>query len=129
MALSERIEAIRKRIRKSQSEFAAQFGISLSAFKRYEKGQIEPAPSALVAICEEYGISANWLMLDKGRQTTEGERERVKQAFLITETIAPDYNIEDKIQLFMLIYDFSEKNDIDNVELVGNIFKLGMKDR
>ena len=50
-------------------EFAELIGVSLQAAFQKRKGKHQFKQNELIAICEYYGVSANWLLLGKGKMT------------------------------------------------------------
>jgi len=132
MSLANRIAAVRRDQGLSQLEFADRFRVSLSAYKSYEKGITEPPPSMLVGMVENYGLSARWLLIGKGKKLSRDEANRAVITYDIVEKISSDIGdqiaTEKKRSIFSLVYEFSEENEINNHELIARLFKLSKKD-
>ena len=60
--LSERMLALRKEKGKQKKIAAAEIGISLREYQRYEYGQREPTASSIIALANLYGVSADYLL-------------------------------------------------------------------
>lgn len=59
--IGERIKQLRGK--EPQEVFAKRFGVSRSTILRYESGDREPDSGFIIALCREYNVSANWLLL------------------------------------------------------------------
>lgn len=60
--LSERMLALRKEKGFQQKIVAAEIGISLREYQRYEYGQREPTASSIIALANLYGVSTDYLL-------------------------------------------------------------------
>ena len=56
----ERLESLRGA--KTQKEFAALYEIPLNTYTNWVRGIREPSASALVKLCTQLGVSADWLL-------------------------------------------------------------------
>lgn len=61
-----RIKAIRKNAKKSQKQFAEEFGISQSHISNIEKGSDKPSLTLIKFICLKYYVDEKWLMCNVG---------------------------------------------------------------
>lgn len=70
MTIHNRLKEIRKKIGLNQIPFAKRIGASQSAYANYERG-VTDLPIALAqVICDEFGVSANWLLMGQGNVET-----------------------------------------------------------
>lgn len=60
--LKERLLEERTRSGLSQAALSKKIGITWRAYQRYEAGERVPPVSVLVALCDEYGCSADYLL-------------------------------------------------------------------
>ena len=70
MTLGEKILNMRKARGWSQEELADRAGVSRQAVSRWESGSAKPDADKIIAICDFFGISADYLL----RDNYEGER-------------------------------------------------------
>jgi len=59
--IGERLRLSREALRKSQTEFARDAGINLSAYNQYELGKKRPSPETVALICDAYNLTADWI--------------------------------------------------------------------
>lgn len=60
--LYERLKEIRERAGLSQIEIAKTLGISTTTYNAYENGRQLPRTDTIISICEEFNVSADWLL-------------------------------------------------------------------
>lgn len=60
-AFSERLIKLRDGRNLSQKDVAAEFGVVVRAYQRYEYGEREPQLSTLIRIADFYGVSLDYL--------------------------------------------------------------------
>lgn len=65
-SIGERIKLVRQSNKKSQKEFAEEFGLSQSHISNIEKGNDKPSLTLIKFICLKYDVSEEWLMHDEG---------------------------------------------------------------
>lgn len=58
----ERIRELRKQNGLSQKEVAAQLGMQLTQYRRYENGERKPAIDFLIQIADMYGVTLDYLV-------------------------------------------------------------------
>ena len=63
-----RLKELRKIKKMSQAEFASKIGMQQQQYSRYETGEREPQLKHIRRICEEFEISADWLLGYKEKQ-------------------------------------------------------------
>jgi phage repressor protein C with HTH and peptisase S24 domain len=62
--IGERIRELRGT--ETQAQWEARFGVTRNTIRRYESGTNPPDADFIVALCQEYNVSADWLLLEKG---------------------------------------------------------------
>ena len=60
-AIGERLEALRLAFSINQSEFAARAGIAQNTYNQYAKGKNLPRLDFAERICDEYGVTLDWI--------------------------------------------------------------------
>ena len=66
LSIGERLSLIRKRHKENQHELADAIKFGDATISRLERNITKPSPELLVAICQHYDISADWLLGLKG---------------------------------------------------------------
>lgn len=70
--MKDRIRAIRKNMKMSQTEFGAEIGCSQTAVAKYEGGQVIPDKPVRMLICSKFNVSETWLETGEGNPYKEG---------------------------------------------------------
>ena len=60
--LAERMKQLRTETNIKQEDLAAELGLSISAYRRYEWGAREPGASVVRALAAYFHVSADWLL-------------------------------------------------------------------
>ncbi len=60
-AFTERLSNLRQLNKLSQQAFAKEIGIAFRTYRRYESGETEPTLSSLIAICDYFHVSLDYL--------------------------------------------------------------------
>lgn len=69
MKLTERMKELRKEKKLRQEDIAAELGIGITTYCRYELGMREPGASLLWRMADYYGVSVDYLL---GRRDERG---------------------------------------------------------
>lgn len=72
--MKDRIKAVRKETKLSQTDFGKSVGVTLSAEQKWELGISVPSDSAIMNIVSKYGIREEWLRYGSG-EMHEASRE------------------------------------------------------
>ena len=64
MTMGEKILALRKARGWSQEELAEQIGVTRQAVSRWESGAAKPDADKIIAVCDLFGVSADYLLRD-----------------------------------------------------------------
>ena len=64
MTIGEKIQSMRKARGWSQEELAERLGVSRQAVSRWESDSAKPDADRIVAVCELFGVSADYLLRD-----------------------------------------------------------------
>lgn len=65
MSLHEQLRDARKRAGKSAAECAKALGLTVHAYRRYERGEVEPKVSQAVALAEYFEVTLDQLLTDR----------------------------------------------------------------
>jgi transcriptional regulator with XRE-family HTH domain len=60
-AIGERLELLREAYELSQTEFARRAGIAQNTYNQYAKGKNLPRLDFAERICDEYGVTLDWI--------------------------------------------------------------------
>ena len=90
-----RIAALRRDANLSQLELAQRLKISPSAVGMYEQGRREPALEVVVAMSEIFGVSTDYLLTGKGRDSAE---EKNLSQMLLRRLEAVGLHLEERTQ-------------------------------
>ena len=94
--LNENIRILRKRIKLTQDQFAAQLGIKRSLIGAYEEGRAEPRLELLQKMAELFSISVDQLLtIDYSREWLYTEPERKSKDVLV---VTVDQHQRDNIE-------------------------------
>ena len=75
MTMGEKILSLRKARGWSQEELADRVGVTRQAVSRWESGQAKPDADKIIAICDLFGVSADYLLRDiSGRAEPSEEK-------------------------------------------------------
>lgn len=107
-----------------QDSFAKRFGVSRSTILRYESGHRKPDSDFIVALCRQYNVDSNWLLLDESDnkpqsiqnspQTEKCDHEALKlhrKGHIFEKD--PGFNPELMGQIYSQLSDFKENNPGD----------------
>lgn len=78
--MKERIKAIRKQAKLSQTEFAGRLGLTQNYVSLIESGQRTPADRTIGDICREFGISKDWLLTGDGEMRVPEASDALSEA-------------------------------------------------
>lgn len=80
--MKNRIKAIRKAVKKNQTDFGQSVMVSMSAVQKWESGENEPSDAVITLICQKYNVDERWLRTGKGEMFNERTREDEIASFL-----------------------------------------------
>ena len=75
---------VRKSVDLTQAEFAEKLGVSPRAYSGYELDERDLPVSIVVKLHESFNVSANWLLLGEGAQSSEDLAQYVEDATIAT---------------------------------------------
>ena len=73
MTMGEKILNMRKARGWSQEELAEQIGVSRQAVSRWESGTAKPDADKILAICDQFGVSADYLLRENLSEKKDGQ--------------------------------------------------------
>lgn len=82
MTMGEKILSMRKARGWSQEELAEQIGVTRQAVSRWESGAAKPDADKIIAVCDLFGVSADYLLRDQGGGTMEEPAESRRETEL-----------------------------------------------
>jgi transcriptional regulator with XRE-family HTH domain len=65
VSLQEQLRHARKRAGKSAAECAKALGLTVHAYRRYERGEVEPKVSQAIALAEYFEVTLDQLLTDR----------------------------------------------------------------
>lgn len=77
--MNERIKAIRKQKKLTQSEFGAIIGVKGNTITNYESGKRAPSDAVIFSICREFNVNERWLRTGEGEMFRDDERSLCRQ--------------------------------------------------
>ena len=80
--MQDRIKAIRKMYKLTQSDFGERIGVKGNTITGYETGLRSPSDAVLVSICREFNINENWLRTGDGEMFRPISRDEEIAAFM-----------------------------------------------
>ena len=92
----EKLKHIRLCYGLKQQELANELGVSKQYLSKVESGATELSKDRIIALCEKYGISANWYLLDEGDMNILGDDELSGNdyAVMMEDYFKHDLNLE-----------------------------------
>ena len=73
MTIADRIIKLRKDAGLSQEAFAEKLGVSRQSVSKWESGNVMPDLNNLVAMCELFGVSSDYILY--GKETASNETD------------------------------------------------------
>ena len=73
--ISLRIRKMRETLRSSPDSMAAHMGVARSSYNKYEYGEAFPGPIGLNALVNNFDISLDWLVANKGPMFYKGKAQ------------------------------------------------------
>ena len=79
---NDRIKAVRKHFKLTQTEFGERLGVKGNTITGYENGTRTPSNAVVVAICDKFSVNQHWLETGEGEMFIEATREEEISSFL-----------------------------------------------
>lgn len=121
MSIGKRIAHIRARVGLSQTDFAPLLQVSPSALKNYERGASDPPARLLIDLCRSYKVSAEWLLLGDGTETSESLYDEVEKVVAKVRHWAATFPIpvpaEKEAQIVAVLLKYRLTTDSPSVEM------------
>lgn len=91
--MSNQIKAVREALKLSQREFGEKLGVSRDVISNIEYGRVKPKELFLRLICQQYGVSENWMKTGEGEMfdSTSYEAAKLHEALGIYKTLRPEF--------------------------------------
>lgn len=87
--IGERIKAVRKSVKLSQTDFGARIGMGLGVVRNFESGITTPSNIQIELICKVFHVNPEWLNTGQGEMFRDLSREE-KIAALVGEALADE---------------------------------------
>ena len=95
-AVGNKLRALRRQLNYSRARMAAYFELSVSGYSKNENGETLPGLSTLRRLSDDFEISLDWLILNKGPKYFK-EKEAPKQEELDQEKQQQQKQVEEKV--------------------------------
>lgn len=113
MSIPDRIKKIRKDKELSQKSFGEKLGVSRDVINNIENERVEPTELIQKAICNEYGVSYNWLRYGNGEMYTGANDESI--AAMVEELMSGENETAKAVFRAFVKMDESDWNAIRNL--------------
>ncbi len=107
MTLGEKILSLRKARGWNQEELADRIGVSRQAVSRWESDSAKPDGDKIIAICREFGISADYLLGIDSTETPKASRPQLDRRMLSWMLLAAFLTL---LLIYSLVWQLKEKN-------------------
>lgn len=94
MTVAERLVHVRKSLGLNQIPFAEKLGVSQSAYKNYEREATDLPINVAIKLCQEYRVSAEWLLLGRAGMNEQMSDEIIEKAVITTRKFLKDNGFE-----------------------------------
>lgn len=94
MTVAERLAHVRKSLGMNQIPFAEKLGVSQSAYKNYEREATDLPINVAIKLCDDYGVSAEWLLLGRAGMYEQMSDEIIENAVITTRKFLMDNGFE-----------------------------------
>ena len=87
MTMGEKILALRKARGWSQEELAEQIGVTRQAVSRWESDSAKPDADKIIAVCDLFGVSADYLLRDNYAETVSRNTSEQRATHELTKKV------------------------------------------
>lgn len=119
--IASRMYFIRKEKQLTNKEMAAQLEISTNDYRKYEKSIYCPPAHIQVLLAQKFGISLNWLILNKGPMYNNDVDTALQKP-----TVPPDAMMVTSPEIKELI-GFMEENPVHKFQLLTHFYNYKQK--
>lgn len=95
--MNERIKAVRKEQKMTQTEFGAKIGLKGNTITNYESGARTPSDAIIVSICREFGVNEHWLRTGEGNMFVHTVPSTIDQ-------LAREFSLDDLDKKILGVY-------------------------
>ncbi|EBF2920014.1 helix-turn-helix transcriptional regulator [Salmonella enterica subsp. enterica serovar Agama] len=89
-AFGRRLKELRNALRRTQKEVAAQIGLQLSQYNKYESGMHIPPADKLIQLAELFSTTIDYLLLGSSDEQTPVRNTRLMERFRALEQCQPE---------------------------------------
>lgn len=128
--IGERLQAFRNKKGLSQSAIAQSLGVSMRTYQNYERGERSITKEFICAFCENFNVSADWLLSGKAPIGSEIDWEILETIMTTIESILESESLKietsKKIKLISLFYKLNSENGSLSESTVHDMLMLSV---
>lgn len=115
--MQDRIKAIRKMNKLTQSDFGERIGVKGNTITGYETGLRSPSDAVVVSICREFNINETWLRTGEGDMSRPVSRDEEIAAFMGEIMRGEDADFRRRLISVLSRLDFAEWELLERMAL------------
>ncbi|MCI0999821.1 helix-turn-helix transcriptional regulator [Ochrobactrum sp. C6C9] len=109
--IGRRLAEVRQDLGFHQIPFAETLGVSQSAYKNYERGERETPTRLIIEICNRFGVSPAWILLNRGSKFQKDAGDLLEDAVIATDEFLQQRSIyfspEKKARVVRHLYEYA----------------------
>lgn len=117
--MKNRIKALRKALKLSQTEFAQKLGMTMQGIQKWEYGTVEIKLSSLNLISETFNVNPDWLLNGTGEMFLNNANNKQEQSDIISIPYYPE--VSAAAGSGALVYD---ENTVKNIKISSAIINI-----
>ncbi len=94
--LADRFKKIRRLYQMTQEKMAVRVGVTRTTYTRYEAGELLPGRYTLIKLANDFHISMDWLLLNKGPMLYKEKEAEIEEAE--TKTAIKEIKIPQRVR-------------------------------
>ena len=122
--MKNRIKALRKALKLSQTEFAQKLGMTMQGIQKWEYGTVEIKLSSLNLISETFNVNPDWLLNGTGEMFLNNANNKQEQSDIISIPYYPE--VSAATGSGALVYD---ENTVKNIKISSAIINIKTGDK
>lgn len=105
MPIHDRVKAVRKSLKLSQTAFGERLGVGIGVIKNIEYASVDPKEPFLILLCEVFNVNPDWLMHGTGEMFLERDSGDEIAEFLASILDDDDTSIRKRFILALSKFD------------------------
>ena len=105
MPIHDRVKAVRKSLKLSQTAFGERLGVGIGVIKNIEYANVDPKEPFLTLICEVFNVNPDWLMNGTGEMFIERDSGDEIARLLTSVMLDDDTSIRKRFILALSKFD------------------------